>query len=183
VKGRLQIYTGDGKGKTTAALGQLIRYLGRGGKACFIQFDKTAADSGELHSERRILTGLKNLDFQPTGLARFDPVKKEFRFENTQGDLDEVARGLHAARQAFDGEYGLIILDEVLSLPLTKMASREQIMELIGQWEKAGQQAELILTGHISWPPLVERADLVTQMRKIKHYYDAGQDARQGIDY
>jgi cob(I)alamin adenosyltransferase len=183
MKGRLQIYTGDGKGKTTAALGQLIRFLGRGGKARLIQFDKTASDEGELYGERKILASLQGLDFSPTGMGRFDPDKKEFRFENNESDLNEVSRGLQLARESFADEYGLVVLDEVLSLPLTKMAKREDILALIDGWEANGRKAELVMTGHVSWDELVKRADLVTRMRKVKHYYDAGHDALKGIDF
>lgn len=183
MKGRLQVYTGDGKGKTTAALGQLIRFLGRGGRARLIHFDKTASDEGDLHSERRILSTLPGLDFSATGLARFDPAKKEFRFENQQGDIDEARRALQLARESFKGDYGLIVLDEVLSLVLTKLAGREDIIQLVDEWDQLGRKAELILTGHVLWEDLTQRADLVTRMRKVKHYYDQGHEAREGVDY
>lgn len=182
-KGRFHIYTGDGKGKTTAALGLLIRYLGRGGKARLIQFDKTASDQGELHGERNILKTLPNLDFTPTGLNRFDAEAKTFRFQNEEDDSQEAKRGLDLVHAAFHGDYGLIVLDEVLSLVLTKLGSREDIIALVDAWEHSGRKAELVMTGHITWKELVDRADLVTQMRKVKHYYDEKHEARINIDY
>ena len=181
--GKFQIYTGSGKGKTTAALGLILRFLGTGGKACLIQFDKGAREGQEFYSERKILRNLPGLTFHATGCARFDEKTQTFRFKNIPDDFQEAKRGLILAREAISLGFGLVVLDEVLSLVLTGLASREEIEGLVNQYIADGRKGELLMTGHSVWPELEEKADLITEMRKVKHYFDLGQKARKGIEY
>lgn len=180
MKPQVQIYCGAGKGKTTAALGLLIRFLGSGGRACLIQFDK--GGTGSYH-EREILKGLPGLSLHACGLGRFDAEKETFRFANLPGDFEEAQRGLGLAREALAQGYGLIILDELLSLPLTGLVSKDEIMEFVSAYESAGRPAELVMTGHLTWAELELKADLITEMRKKKHYFDQKLKARKGIEY
>jgi cob(I)alamin adenosyltransferase len=180
---RIQVYTGEGKGKTTAALGLLLRYLGSGGKACLIQFDKGSKAGAEFYSERAILRSLQGLSFHATGLPRFDAEKETFRFNNIEGDFSEAKLGLDLAHQALSQGYGLLVLDELLSLILTKLVEKEDIFAFLDAYESAGRPCELVLTGHKIWPELAERVDLVTEMRKVKHYFDQNVKARKGIEY
>ena len=180
---QIQVYTGDGKGKTTAALGQLVRYLGTGGKASFIQFDKGAADGSDFYSERRIFPLLLGLTHHATGLVRFNAEKNKFRFKNVPGDLDEAQRGMQLAKQAFSQGPGLVVLDEILSAVLTGLLSQSEVMALLDEYERLGRPCELVLTGHRIWPELEARVDLITEMRKVKHYFDQKVEARKGFEY
>jgi cob(I)alamin adenosyltransferase len=180
---RIQVYTGDGKGKTTAALGLLLRFLGSGGKACLIQFDKGSKEGGDFYGERKILLTLQGMTLHPTGLVRFDEKTQSFRFNNIPGDFSEVQRGLELAKASFTLGYGLVVLDEALSLPLTGLATAADIESLLDAYEAAGRPCELVLTGHKIWPNLEARVDLVTEMRKMKHYFDKAEKARKGIEY
>jgi cob(I)alamin adenosyltransferase len=180
---QLQVYTGLGKGKTTAALGLLLRFLGSGGKACLIQFDKGAKEGSDFYAERRIFQALPGLSFRPTGLARFDERTQSFRFNNIPGDFEEAKRGMTLAKEALGQGFGLLVLDEILSLGLTKLSDHEAILGVVQSWEAAGRPCELVLTGHEIWPELQEKADLVTEMRKVKHYFDQNLKARKGIEF
>jgi len=181
-RGRVQVYTGAGKGKTTCALGLCLRALGTGWPVILVQFDKGWDGTNEHYAERRVLRGLEGKDLVPTGRERMNP-DGTFRFGCEPGDLEEAARGLRAAEDAISGgRHRLVVLDEVLSAVLVGLFGREEVMRLL-DLHAARPAAELVLTGLNAWPELIERADLVTEMRKVKHYYDAGLGARPGIEY
>lgn len=180
---RIQVYTGDGKGKTTAAIGLLVRFLGGGGKACLIQFDKGAEAGSDFYGERRILAGLDGFTLHPTGLTRFNAEKGTFRFKNIPGDFEEAKRGMQLAYDALEQGYGLLVLDEILSLVLTELVKKEDIEALLDRYVALGRPCELVLTGHKIWPELVQRVDLITEMKKLKHYFDQALKARKGIEY
>jgi cob(I)alamin adenosyltransferase len=182
---RIQVYTGDGKGKTTAALGLAIRHLGAGGRVCLIHFDKGARPGFEdrLYSERSLLKGLPGLELHGCGTQRFDPDQGTFRFENTPEDRQEALRGLALAEKALDQKHSLLILDEVLSLVMTKLVKTQEVMDFVKLYLDKGRPCELVLTGHAAWPELAACADLITDMRKRKHYFDIGESARKGIEF
>jgi cob(I)alamin adenosyltransferase len=180
---QIQVYTGEGKGKTTAALGLALRFLGTGGKACLIQFDKGSKPGSDFYSERRLFNQLPGLTHHATGLVRFDEATESFRFKNIPGDFDEAQRGLELARQSFIQGYGLVVLDEILSLVLTDLVKKVEIESLLDAYESAGRPSELVLTGHRIWPELEARVDLITEMRKVKHYFDKKLKARKGIEF
>lgn len=179
----VQVYTGDGKGKTTAALGLLLRFLGSGGKACLIQFDKGAAQGSDFYNERNIFPLLPGLTHRPTGLPRFNPETQTFRFINGPGDFVEAQKGLEQARWALGQGFGLLILDEILSTALTGLLKESEITAFLDEYDQLGRPCELVLTGHQIWPALEDRADLVTEMRKKKHYFDQKVSARKGIEF
>lgn len=180
---QIQIYTGEGKGKTTAALGLIVRFLGAGGTACLIQYDKGSKQGSDFYSERRVFSKFNGLTLHATGLQRFDEKTESFRFPNIPGDFDEAKRGLELARQSFSQGYGLVVLDELLSLILTNLLKKEDILGLLDSFEAAGRPCELVLTGHRIWPELEARVDLITEMRKVKHYFDKQLKARKGIEF
>lgn len=182
-RAQVHVYTGAGKGKTTAALGLLLRFLGSGGRACLVQFDKGRAPGEELYSERQALARFPELTLHASGQPRFNPEKGTFRFKNVPGDFAEARQGLSLARQALGQGYGLVVLDEILSLPLTELLPQAQIEGLLDEYERLGRPCELVLTGHQIWPGLEARVDLITEMRKQKHYFDQGLKARKGIEY
>jgi len=182
---RIQVYTGDGKGKTTAALGLAIRQLGAGGRVCLIAFDKGALPGAEdkLYSERALLRSLPGMELFSCGLQRFDPDQGTFRFENRPEDRQEALRGLALASSKLSQAPSLLILDEVLSLVMTRLVKTQEVMAFVNEYVDKGRPCELVLTGHAAWPELAACVDLITDMRKRKHYFDVGESARKGIEF
>ncbi len=174
--GQIQIYTGDCKGKTTASLGLAMRARGRGLKVAVIFFDKGGFDYGERDSLKKL-----GVDFWVTGCIRFDSVKKEFRFGVEDEDIAEGAKGLMIFRQLLkDNKYDIVILDEINSSLALGIVEQEKFLEIIKDRPK---NMELILTGRNVPQELIEIADLVTEMKMIKHYFYKGIEAREGIEY
>jgi cob(I)alamin adenosyltransferase len=171
-RGLVQVFTGDGKGKTSAAIGAIIRALGHGLKVYIAFFMKGDYPYGE----RNILSQLPNVTVDSFGSADFvDPqnIKPE--------EKGEAERALAAARQAMlSGSYDLVVLDEVNVAVAFKLIELEQVLKLI---DEKPEDVELILTGRRADTKLVQSADLVTEMLKIKHPYDGGLAAREGIEY
>lgn len=181
-RGRVQVYTGSGKGKTTCAVGLCVRALGHGWRVALVQFDKGYDGTNEHYAERRTLRRLDGIDLLPTGCERMNS-DGTFRFGVEERDLAEARRGLALAAEAIrSGTYRLVVLDEVLSGVMTGLFGKEEVMALLDLHAES-PAAELVLTGHLTWPELVDRADLVTEMRKVRHYYDAGLGARPGIEF
>jgi len=171
-KGLVQIFTGDGKGKTSAALGAVLRALGHGLRVYIVYFMKGDYPYGE----RSILSSLSNVDMASFGQKGFvDPA-------NVKPEEKEQARlALAAAREAMlSGNYDLVVLDEVNLAVAWKLVELDEVVRLIND---KPQNVELILTGRRADAKLVQMADLVTEMLKIKHPYDKGIKARQGIEY
>jgi cob(I)alamin adenosyltransferase len=172
-RGLVQIFTGDGKGKTSAALGAALRALGHGLRVYFVFFMKGDYPYGELS----ILSKLPNIEMASFGHRdRFvDPA-------NIKPEEKEQARqALAAAREAMlSGNYDLVVLDEVNVAVFCKLVELDEVVKLI---DDKPPQVELILTGRKADTKLVQLADLVTEMLKIKHPYDEGVVARKGIEY
>ena len=171
-QGLVQIFTGDGKGKTSAALGAVLRASGHGLRAYIVFFMKGDYPYGE----SRILSKLPNVDMARFGLRTFcDPT-------NVKPEEKEQARlALAAAREAMlSGNYDLVVLDEVNIAVAWKLVELDEVIRLI---EDKPPGVELILTGRYADTKLVQLADLVTEMLKIKHPYDEGVVPRQGIEY
>lgn len=179
--GQIHVYTGDGKGKTTAAIGLSIRAAGAGLKVAFLQFDK-GFEKEDFYSERRILKSLKEIDLQITGKIRMMP-NGQFRFSNSPPDFEEAQKGLKLAKKAVSGSYDLVICDEILSCLLTKLISEEEVLSLIAEYEKAGRPCDLVMTGRSLPERIKEKADLVSEMTMVKHYFNKGLPARKGIEF
>ena len=176
VLGQIQVYTGNGKGKTTAALGLAIRAAGQGKKVGIIYFDK----GGMFYGERNILKELKpRINFWVTGLVRFVP-GKPFRFGVTDGDIKEVLHGLDIVRGLFKKKYDLIIMDEINSCAGLKMVPEKVVLKLLDQ---KPEKTEIVMTGRNCPQSFIDRADLVTEMNLVKHYFYKGIPARQGIEF
>ena len=171
-KGLVEIFTGGGKGKTSAALGVVLRALGQGLRAHIVYFMKGDYPYGE----RNILVQLPNVSFESFGHRDFvDPkrVKKKER--------EQARQALEAARKAIaSGDYDLVVLDEINIAVAWKLLGVEEVLRLI---EEKPEKVELILTGRNADERLIERADLVTDMVEIKHPFQKGIRARRGIDY
>ena len=191
-KGYVQVYTGNGKGKTTAAMGLALRALGAGKKVLFLQFMKARG-----YSEHKILSQLSpNLTLKTLGKPFFviqEGAMPEEELEKWRKQavifppgqppaeyVQLMKEGLALAREAVTGnEYQVVILDELVVALNFGLASWEDVSDLIDQ---KGQGVELVLTGRGATQQLIEKADLVTEMREIKHYYTQGVEARGGIE-
>ncbi len=169
-KGYLQVYTGDGKGKTTAALGLALRAAGAGLNVLWAQFVK----EGE-YSE---ITSLKKFENQIT-IKQFGTPQFIMNKPSAQ-DKERALSGLkEIAMDLTSGQYDVVILDEANVAVDLDLFSIEQLLEYI---ENRQKQTEVIITGRNAHPLLLKVADLVTEMKEIKHYYDQGVDGRLGIE-
>lgn len=185
-KNMLHIYYGYGKGKTTAVMGLAIRALGAGKKVAIVQFDKGYDGQNEHYAERNILRKLKEIGYPieiyPTGCERMN-ADGTFRFKNAEEDFAEAKRGLKIAEGLIEkGDIDLLILDEAVAAVVYHLLPKEDVEKLIELYNK-NRRFELVMTGHKLWEGLEEKADLVTEMRKVKHYFDAGIPARPGIEF
>ena len=162
----IQIYTGDGKGKTTAAVGLTIRAVGAGKRVAFFQFMK-----GRKSHEIDVLESL--------GVVVDREWSDEFVIgEPTPQQKRMVQLQYHRAIKAVGGIYDLVVLDEIVVAMGFGLVSQEQVLRLFDL-----ARCELVLTGRGATKELIERADLVTEMKKIKHYFDRGVKAREGIEF
>jgi cob(I)alamin adenosyltransferase len=169
-KGYIQVYTGDGKGKTTAAIGLAVRAAGAGLKVFIGQFIK-GMDYAELHSLKRFddLITLKQY-----GSGCF------ITGEPSDQDRKLAQAGLAESKAIVtSGEYDLVILDEINVAHYFELVSTKDILSVI--YIKP-DHVELVFTGRRAPRELIDRADLVTEMREIKHYYQQGVEARVGIE-
>ncbi|EKD33483.1 MAG: Cob(I)yrinic acid a,c-diamide adenosyltransferase [uncultured bacterium] len=178
--GLIQVITGDGKGKTTSALGLVLRAVGAGFKIAIVLFDK----GGEGHySERKALRERfsDSVDLFVTGRDRIDPVTSQFDFSIIDLDREEAERGLSIARNALSGgKYDLVILDEINSTVNLGMLKEAEVLEAIS---KKQPHTEVVLTGRNAPAAFIEIADLVSEVVNRKHYYTNGVVARKGIDF
>ncbi len=169
-RGYVHVYTGDGKGKTSAAFGLALRAAGAGLKVFIGQFIK-----GVHYSE---LDALKRFDdcitVKQYGRGCF------IRREPSPEDCDAARRGLEEiARIVRAGEHDLVILDEANVAVFFNLFSVDDVLRLI---DEKPEHVELVVTGRRADPRLIARADLVTEMREVKHYYAQGVQARKGIE-
>jgi len=168
--GLVHIYTGNGKGKTTAAFGLAVRMLGSGGKVAIVQFLKAPKVYGE---QRKIEEcGALIESFGLPGFVHGEPTEEE---------IDAAKRALERAKELVSsGEWDLVVLDEVCVALGFKMLDTGEVEELI---KGKAPKTELVLTGRYCPEELFELADYVTEMREIKHPYRRGTLARRGVEY
>lgn len=169
--GLVQVYTGDGKGKTTAALGLAMRANGYGLKVKVIQFLKPDEETGERNSARDLGIG-----FVSIGTDHMDGTPVDM---GTEGGLTAEAMAV-AEGDLRSGEYDLVILDEILNSVRLGVLPAEDVLALL---DSKAEHTEVVLTGRGAPQEIIDRADLVTEMRMIKHPYDAGIPARRGIEF
>jgi cob(I)alamin adenosyltransferase len=166
----IQIYTGKGKGKTTAALGLALRASGAGLKVFIGQFIK-----GKNYSELRILRSLKNITLEQFGRGCFitgKPGKK---------DIAIAQKGLEKIKKIIaERSYDVIILDEINIAVKLKLLAQEEVVSIM---KEVSPRCELILTGRDAHPEFFKLAHLVSDIREKKHYYKKGIKARKGIEY
>ena len=170
-KGLVHVYTGNGKGKTTAAFGLALRAIGKGLKVYCIQFMKGSKDYGEVIMAERI----PNLTLRQFG-------RDEFVDRKNPAEIDiQLARdGLEHAREVMKGNYDVLILDEINCAIEWNLIKVDEVIELI---ESRPDGMEIILTGRYAHSKLIEIADYVTEMKEIKHPFIKGVKLREGIEF
>ncbi len=178
----IQVYTGDGKGKTTAALGLAMRAIGRGWRVMMIQFMKCGRYGEHIAAEKlapqlTILSMGPDLDSNTEcGTNHWvDPERP------SQEDIDAAEAALHHATHFINAsEYDMVILDEILTALACRLITVEDVLKLI----RCGPDGpELVLTGRRAPAEIINAADLVTDMQSVKHYYGSGIEAREGIEF
>ncbi|HCE45914.1 MAG TPA: cob(I)yrinic acid a,c-diamide adenosyltransferase [Lentisphaeria bacterium] len=168
-RGFVQIYTGNGKGKTTAAIGLAVRAAGAGLEVYFGQFAK-----GMKSSEHGSLAKFPNIRVKQFGRSCFIGKKPDAEdMEFAQKGFDEIKTAVAS------GEYDVVILDEIMAANKYNLVSVEEVLGII---ESKPASVELVLTGRNADPRLIRAADLVTEMKEVKHYYKKGVTARVGIE-
>lgn len=175
--GYIQIYTGNGKGKTTASLGLAMRALGRCWKVLIIMFTKGGDDYGELNSFRNLSPEIsENLKIVQAGLDRI-----VYSDNQTEADNEEIKKGWELAKKAIENdEYNLIILDEAnIAIDLGII----DVDEVVKTLQAKPEEMEIVLTGRNAHKKIIDIAHLVSEITPVKHYWDTGVVARKGIEY
>lgn len=171
--GYVQVYTGDGKGKTTASLGLVCRAAGYGHRACIVSFLKGDPNYGELRFMRE---HMPMVDYHLAGRMNFvDPS------DPAPEDVEIARNGLQIAADAIaSGDYHVVVLDEVNVAASMGLVAEDDVLAML---DSKPEHVEVILTGRDAPQRFQERADLVTEMRMVKHFYEAGIPARRGIEF
>lgn len=171
-QGLIQVYTGDGKGKTTCSLGLGFRAVGQGFKVFMVQFMK-GRDTGEMEAAARLAPDFTIRSFGRPGLINLrSPAPEDVALVQEAWDV--------AHRVIMAGDHDLVILDEI-NLALTfNLVPLEAVLEVL---RRRPPHVEVVLTGRQAPAELIEMADLVTEMRMVKHYYRAGVPSRRGIEW
>ena len=170
MRGYIQVYTGEGKGKTTAAIGLAVRAAGAGLKTYIAQFVKSA-QTGEIEALKRFAGQISVEQF---GTGRF------IRGRPSPADIQAAERGLQRVGQVLGtGEVDIVILDEANVAAAIGLFSGERLLDLIAS---RPQHVEVVITGRNAGPEIIAAADLVTEMKAVKHYFHQGVRARVGIE-
>jgi len=168
----LQVYTGQGKGKTTSSLGLALRAIGSGKKVLLIQFLKDG-QSSEIKAIRKYLPNFKVKSYgRSVFLTKTKLLKKDYQLAD---------QGINLAKDALkSGEYDLVILDEINIAVDFGLVSKNELLKLL---KAVPKKIEIILTGRGAKKEIIEKADLVTEMKEVKHYFKESIKARKGIEY
>jgi len=170
MKGYIHLYTGNGKGKTTAAIGLAVRAAGAGKKTYIAQFVK-----GMHYSELESLKRFPEIEIHQFGLDCF------IVNEPTQKDIDAARHGLNTVSAIISNkQYDVIILDEICIALHYKLFSMDEFLDVL---KLKPDETEIVMTGRYATQQLMDVADLVTEMKEVKHYYSCGVEARKGIDF
>ena len=190
MKGYIQVYTGDGKGKTTAAIGLAIRAIGAGKKVCIIQFMKSLA-----YAEQSVLKKLPGITLITLGKPYFIAKEGMLTDEEIKAWGDKlvvypaghppaeyrrmIQKGIDDAVEAVSGPYDVVILDEYNMAYWYDLATEEDTKRIL---EARKPEVELVFTGRNAPQFILDHADLITEMKKIRHYFDKGVMGRKGIE-
>ncbi len=175
--GYIQVYTGNGKGKTTASLGLAMRALGRCWKVLIIMFTKGGDDYGELNAFRELAPDIaNNLKIVQAGLDRIVYLDNQ-----NEKDREEILKGWELAKKAIkNDEYQLIILDEANIAIDLGIIDVDEVVEVL---KNKPDNMEIVLTGRNAHPKIIDIAHLVSNIEPVKHYWNTGIAARKGIEY
>ncbi|MBU5436634.1 cob(I)yrinic acid a,c-diamide adenosyltransferase [Tissierella sp. MSJ-40] len=170
MEGYIHVYTGNGKGKTTASVGLAVRAALAGKKVFIGQFIK-----GMEYSELHITEYLPQIKIQQFGRDCF------IRNAPTEEDIKLARKGLKKCEEILEkGEYDLIILDELNIALYFNLFSIDEVVDILN---KRNKNIEVVITGRYAPKEIIDLADLVTEMKEIKHYYNEGVEARKGIEF
>jgi len=172
MKGLIQVYTGNGKGKSTAAFGLTLRASGRGLKSIIIQFMK----QGNTYGEHFAIEKIDNIEIMSFGKPKF------VNFKNpSKEDIDLVKDAFEFSKNAINsGKYDIVVLDEINIALHFKLLEIEKVIDLL---KNRPENLEVVLTGRLAPKELIDLADLVSEIVEIKHPYQKGVGAREGIEY
>lgn len=171
-KGLIEIYTGDGKGKTTAALGLAFRAAGHGARVVIIQFMKSWNGFGEL----KVIPKFSNITLIHTGMPKCVRPGAE-----SEWDASEAAKGMRLAKKyAAPGMCDMLILDEITWAISHKLLDTQELIKLL---EKKPPQLEIVITGRNASQELIDKADLVSEIKEVKHPFAQGIKERKGVEY
>lgn len=172
-QGLIQVYTGNSKGKTTAAFGLAIRAVGHGFKTYIIQFMKGGDEYGELDGLKRLQPECQLEHFGGRSWVRKGELEEE--------DIIEAHKAFKRAQEiVFSGDWDIVILDELVNAIWFGLITEEEVLDLL---DRKPSHVEVVLTGRNASKLLIEKADLVTEMVSRKHPFEKGIMARQGIEY
>ncbi len=174
-RGFVIVYTGDGKGKTTAAIGMAMRAIGRGWKVLMVQFMKGTWHYAELDTAKRLAP---DFEIVPMGVGFYKILDDHHTDEEHRAAALSALQFARAKMES--GEYDLLILDEINNAISTGLLPLGEVLKLL---DAKPADFSVVLTGRAAPPELIDRADLVTEMREIKHPYQKGILAQKGIDY
>jgi cob(I)alamin adenosyltransferase len=173
--GLIVVLTGNGKGKTTSAMGTVLRAVGHGLKVCIIQFMKGVIYAGEIDGFKRLAP---NVEFHMMGKGFCGIQGNPYPFEEHRANAQEAVR--LAKEKILSGRFDLIVLDEINNALHLKLLDLPQVVELI---ESKPLLLHLVLTGRDAHPEVIKRAHTVTEMKEIKHAYRQKIEPQKGIDY
>jgi len=172
MKGLIEVYTGNGKGKSTAAFGLALRASGRGLKSIIIQFMK----QGNTYGEHFAIEKIENIEIVSFGTPRFVNLKNP-----SKEDIDLVNEAFEFSKKTInDGKYDIVILDEINIALHFKLLEIGKAIDLL---KNKPENVEIVLTGRSAPQELIDIADLVSEIIEIKHPYQKGIGAREGIEY
>ncbi|MCR4335119.1 MAG: cob(I)yrinic acid a,c-diamide adenosyltransferase [archaeon] len=177
--GQIQVYWGNGKGKTTASLGLALRMLGRGFNVHLVQFMKFGIEANKNFDETGEITALKKFD--NFSYKRFG-IKKWVIGKPSQEHLAEAKKALnHSIKSVSSGSFDLVIVDEILYAIQLELIKEEDVLKLM---DSKNEKTELVLTGsHKPFEKIFEKADLVSEIKKHNHPFDKGIIARKGVEF
>ncbi len=170
------VYTGNGKGKTSAALGTVLRATGYNKKVCIIQFIKDSSQYGEHHAINHFLSDFVDVFYGGIGYYKLPGDKHE--------DIDHLKAAQETLKLAYkmikSKKYDLLVLDEIITALMVKLVNEKEILDIL---DAAPDTLHVILTGRGATQGIIERADLVTDMQEVKHPFQKKEPAVEGIDY
>ena len=173
--GLVIVYTGGGKGKTTAALGLALRAVGHGKRVRMIQFIKGSWHYGEMTSSSRLEPELEMVAVGKGFVGIIDDTSTIDQHRKVAGEAMAMAK-----RDMSSGKYDIVILDEINYAVHLGLVKEDDVMNVV---RSKPDHVDIVLTGNHARPDIVEMADLVTEMREVKHPFKKGIRAREGIDY